>query len=83
MNHTDVEKINPDSVKKSLARFSFRHARIFRRDIKETDPESIIAGLEKKCYVSCKERSLFEYLVKGPECPEERNYPLGRRIRTK
>ena len=40
----------------------------------------ILINLEKHFYVSSREKSIFEYLLNGPECPEERNYPLRRRV---
>ena len=46
----------------------------------EKKPKDIIENLETKFYVSSKNKSLFDYLVNGPECPKERNYPLRRRF---
>ena len=43
----------------------------------------ILVNLETKLYVSSKHKSLFQYLVKGPECPKQRNYPLRKRIGAK
>ena len=46
----------------------------------EKSTSDILINLEKKCYVSSKNKSFFDYLAKGPECPIERNYPLLSRI---
>ena len=43
----------------------------------------ILVKLDKHFYVSSKNKPLFDCLVKGPECPIERNYPLLRRIGVK
>ena len=46
---------------------------------KDKTTKNILINLEKHFYVSSREKSLHDYLVNGPECPEERNYPLRRR----
>ena len=47
---------------------------------KNKTTKNILINLENHFYVSSGEKSLYDYLVNGPECPEERNYPLRRRI---
>ena len=47
---------------------------------KNKTTKNILINLENHFYVSSVEKSLYDYLVNGPECPEERNYPLRRRI---
>ena len=56
----------------------FRYGKLFRIDKKTLS--TLISDLEKKFYVSSKEKPLFEYLANDPESPEERNYPLRKRI---
>ena len=43
-------------------------------------PSDILENLETKFYVSSRNKSLFEYLVNGPECPNEQNLLLRKRL---
>ena len=61
-----------------LSRLSIRYGKLFENGAK--DYLSILNDLEKKFYVSSRNESLFEHLVKGPTCPKIRQFPLKRRI---
>ena len=43
---------------------------------------NVITNLEKKFYVSSKNKSLYDYLKEGPDCSQHNDFPLRRRIGT-
>ena len=47
---------------------------------KQKRPTYILENLEKKFYVSSKNKSLFDYLVTGPKWRIKRDFPLRKRI---
>ena len=76
-NYPVFENVGEEASKIFLENLNLRYSFAFKNVKKTSD---ILVNLEKRFHVSSKNKSLFHYLVKDPECPKERNYPLRRRI---
>ena len=62
---------------------NIRERLLFLTNDKSKSCAEIVANLEKKFYVSSKNKSLYDYLKGEPLCPFERGFPLRKRINIK